>query len=499
MSSGLALKASSEIRSEKNWKVLETARSLAHENLIPYIVYRWDKFLVSAHHKLIAEKLEEASKPGAGKRILITMPPRHGKSTIVSDFFPAWYFGKYPENQMIFATYAQNFAQDWGRKVRNHLRDPLHQWIFPESKLSEDSQSNVKFSTTKGGIYVASGLDGQITGRGAHMFLVDDIFKNQQDANSPVMRKRVKEWYPGVAYTRMMPGGSIVIMATRWHDDDLIGWLIEEHQHENWEILNLPALSFGKKEDLLRRPEGEALWPAYFPKAALEKIKATLPPSQWGALYQQDPLVDSGSIFEKDWWGEINSEDIPLDSCILVQSWDTAFKETSISDFSVCVSILYNEQTGDFYLVDIFRRRISYPQLKQRAMQKAEMGWSLPFGKRGIKPSVVLVEDKASGQSLIQDLKLSIKAPLRKMKAEVDKKSRAISITPFVEGGKVFLLAGAKWRYEFIQETSRFDNAKHDDQVDAFTYALIYIRDHYMKNITKNVIPISMAKRSSWN
>jgi predicted phage terminase large subunit-like protein len=433
--------------------------ALAHQDLACYSIALWRQFELAPHHDLIIRKLE-AIERGEIKRLMIFLPPRHGKSFITSSIFPAWFLGKHPERHVIFATYGQELSDDFGRPVRNFIADRVHQEIFPNCRLSEDSTSVRRFNTTAGGAYFAVGRGGSITGRGAHLLLIDDPIKGFEEANSETVRKALHEWYASVAYTRLMPGGAIIIIQTRWHEDDLAGWLLREHSSENWDVLSLPAIA---EQDEGFRKEGEALWPGEFPLPVLQGIRTGIGGRTWASLYQQRPAAAEGVIFKRDWWQRF-SRSLTVRFDQVVQSWDTAFKRGTENDFSVCTT--WGVTGHGYYLLHLWRQRVEFPELK-RALASLEEQW---------EPHAILVEDKASGQSLIQELQLSTALPLIPVKVDSDKQTRAQAVTPLIEAGKVFLPESAPWLVDFIEEMARFPNGVHDDVVDATTQALNYLR-----------------------
>ena len=312
--------------------------ALAHEDLACYSIAQCPQFERAPHHELIISKLE-AVESGEIKRLLIFLPPRHGKSFITSSIFPAWLLGRHPQHHVVFATYGQELSDDFGRCVRNFIADPVHQAIFPNCRLSEDSTSVRRFNTTAGGAYFAVGRGGAITGRGAHLLLIDDPIKDCEEANSETVRKALHEWYASVAYTRLMPGGAIIIIQNRWHEDDLAGWLLREHANENWDVLCLPAIA---EQDEGFRKEGEPLWSEKFPLPELERTRTAIGGRAWASLYQQRPAAAEGVIFKRDWWQFFSPPPtVAFDQ--IVQSWDTAFKKGTENDFSVCTDL-----TGDF-------------------------------------------------------------------------------------------------------------------------------------------------------
>jgi predicted phage terminase large subunit-like protein len=217
---------------------------------------------------------------------MIFVPPRHGKSMLTSEHFPPWMLGRNPSQSIVCATYAQDLADDFGRKVRNQMVDPLYAQIFPACKVSPDSASVSRIATEAHGNYFAVGIGGPLTGRGANVLLIDDPHKDRADAESPVMRKRAKDWFQSVAYTRLMDNGAVILMMTRWHEDDLAGWLLKEHADEGWEVINIPA--------------DPAPWPEKFPPHELDRIRRMVGPREWSALYMQEPVPGGGGEFKRD-------------------------------------------------------------------------------------------------------------------------------------------------------------------------------------------------------
>ena len=432
--------------------------ALAHEDLACYAIAQFPQFERPHHIELILRKLE-AVECGKNKRLMIFMPPRHGKSFIANSIFPAWYLGRHPQHQVISATYGQELSDDYGRSVRNFIADPLHRAIFPNSILSEDSTAAHRFNTTGGGAYSAVGRGGSITGRGAHLLIIDDPIKDREEANSETVRRAMHEWYRSVAYTRLMPGGAIIIVETRWHQDDLGGWLLREHADENWDVLSLPAIA---EQDEGFRKEGEALWPERFPRDELKRIRAATGGAVWVSLYQQRPAAAEGAIFQRAWWRFYRQ--LPEFSQI-VQSWDTAFKTGPDNCFSVCTT--WGRAENGYYLLYMWRGRVAFPELKRVLISQAEE-W---------KPNAVLVEDRASGQSLLQELKSATAYPVLPIKVDSDKVSRAQAVTAMVEAGNVYLPEDAPWLSDYLDELACFPTGVHDDAVDSTTQALNYLRE----------------------
>ncbi len=290
------------------------------DNLAGYGTAIFPEFKPARHHKLLASKLEDVAS-GKTKRLLVFMPPRHGKSKLASEIFPAWFMGQHPTKRILALSYGQDLADVFGRSVRNYIKTPSHQAIFPDCKLSADSNSVRRFSVNSGGGYAAIGVGGATTGRGADLLLLDDLIKDREQADSPTYRDNLIDWYRSVARTRLQPGGAIVLVQTRWGVSDFPQWLMQETAHEDWQVLTLPALAL-ENDQLGRRP-GEALWPEQYSIEALAELKATLGQRDWSSLYQQHPIGDADVIFEPGWL-QFYSE-LPRRQWKIYQSWDLSF------------------------------------------------------------------------------------------------------------------------------------------------------------------------------
>jgi predicted phage terminase large subunit-like protein len=312
-------------------------RRKAQESLIAFTEFTFPEFEAGKHHRIIAEALEDV-EAGKCKRLMIFAPPRHTKSELASRRFPAWYIGRNPNKQLICTTYAQEFADDFGHDVRGIVRDESYGLVFPTVHLADDSKAKNKWRTNKGGIYIAAGIDGPITGRGAHVAMIDDPFKNRQDAFSQTNREHVWKWYTSVLRTRLMPGGAIILIMTRWHEDDLAGRLLERAKKggEQWRVISLPAMT-----------EGQPLWPEWFNLGELEAIKSTLPVEEWQALYQQDPTPDDGIYFKREWFRRYT--DLPTNLTVYM-SGDFAVSEGK-GDFT-SIFVWGVDHTGRIFVLD---------------------------------------------------------------------------------------------------------------------------------------------------
>lgn len=433
----------------------------AKDSLLAFTELTKPDFQSARHHQIVTNALEEVER-GDNDRLMIFMPPRHTKSEFASRRFPAWYLGRNSSRQVIAASYNSDLATDFGRDVRNLVADPLYNLIFPNVTLRPDSKAADRWNTNNGGVYISAGVGSGITGRGANLGIIDDPFKDRKEAESQTVRDNVWNWYRSTFYTRLMPKAAIVLTLTRWHEDDLAGRLINDMKQggDKWKIIKLPAIAEG--QDSLGRAEGEALWPEWYPIETLNQIKNVLGSYEWRALYQQRPVSEQGNIFKRSWWKI--SKEIPEKFTTKIHCWDTAFKDGTLNDFSVCLSM--GVKNGEIYILDRFKAKLEFPDLKRAAQSMAYRD----------KVDAVVIEDKASGQSLIQELRRNSNLTVIPYKVDRDKVARAYSITPMIEGGRVYLPEWGSWVDDYISCMAAFPMGEHDDDVDATTIGLSYLK-----------------------
>ena len=441
----------------------EAAFAKARDDFGVYAGLMHPRFQMARHSRMIVEQLERVER-GEIDRLMLFLPPRHGKSLLASQLYPSWYLGKHPDRSVIATSYGQELASDFGREVRRFVTDPSHRKIFPGCVVRDDSNAVHRFGLTQGGRYFATGSGGPVTGRGANLFLIDDAVKSDVAAASATERKSLQSWYENVAYTRLESGGAIVVIMTRWHESDLAGWLLREHAAENWTVVSLPAVA--EPGDALGRAEGEPLWPTRFGVERLARTREAIGGAAWCALYQQRPSAATGNIFRREWWRHHTPATLPPHFEEIVLSLDTAYSVKASADYSVGLVLGIGEL--GFFVLDLWRERCEFPEL-QRAVEMLHLKW---------KPNRILVEEKGSGMSLVQQLQTNSRLPIFPVKVDRDKVSRASAVTPLIEAGKVFLPADAEWLADFVDETASFPNAAHDDQVDALTQALNYAREY---------------------
>jgi predicted phage terminase large subunit-like protein len=360
---------------------------------------------------------------------------------------------------------------------------PAHSMIFPDCQLSPDVKGANKMATTAGGYYYSVGAAGAIVGRGANLFLIDDPIKSRQEAESERYREEVRNWYRAQVYTRLMPDNRIVIIMTRWHYDDLVGWLLSREDASDWDQLILPALAEQKEE---RREEGDALWDDFYPQKVLHKIRSVVGTREWNAQYQQTPTTSEDAIFDLDWFDRYDYQAIrpwiiairyrttlpgkrfPFGITRIVQSWDTAYKEEQINDPSSCT--IWGISPTRYYLLHRFNKRMQYPEIKKK-VKKFHEKWSAVCAKVRLGPVTVLIEDKASGQSLIQECRRS-RIPVIAIPAELNKVTRADTCSGVIEAGLVSLPKACSWSVPYETQVSQFPYARQDDDVDSTTQFL---------------------------
>ena len=418
---------------------------------------RWEP---APHLELLNDHLVRIAG-GEITRLMVYLPPRHGKSELVSKYTTAWYLGMFPDKRIILTSYEADFAAQWGRRARDLLEE--FGMVFPEPvKVKSDSSAANRWDIEghTGGM-ITAGAGGAITGKGGQLIIIDDAIKNAEQAASQTYRDRTWEWYKSTLYTRLEPNGAIVLIQTRWHEDDLGGRLLAEMQAggDVWTVINLPAIA--EENDQLGRAVGEPLWPARFPYESLMQIKRTVGSYWWSSLYQQRPAPEEGEIFRRKWWQFYTG---PPKIKEYIQSWDCSFKDEKGSDY-VCGQV-WGRNGADVYLMDWVHDRLDLPATMQ-AIKTLSHKWQLARRK--------LIEDKANGPAVIQMLQRKVPG-LVPVEPHGGKIVRARAVTPYIESGNVYLPDPSlnPRIHDFIEECSAFPKGRYDDQVDAMTQALLF-------------------------
>lgn len=413
---------------------------------------------ISAH---IARRVYEGDR-----KLIVSLPPRHGKSRLISRWTPLWFLDRFPDRHVQLISYEANYAKMWGRFVRNTAEAHRLRLRFD---VSQDSKAANEWTTTQGGGMFTAGVGGPLTGRGADLQVIDDPIKNSEQAQSEVIRNGQWDWWETTASTRLEPGATALLVMTRWHEADLAGMLLEREPGE-WEEIRLPAIA--EQDDWLGRQPGEPLWQERWALDRLEAIRRRRSAQVWASLYQQRPTPAEGGVWKRSWMRYARLEDgvlvlqdgrrYPLTTGLrsVFLTVDLAASLKSRSDWTVigCWGITNND---DLVLLDLHRARMEGPDHEPaiRAM----------MGRWGA--SVAWVERATFGLTLIQQLRRN-GIPVRELEADSDKVSRAYAATPAFEAGQVYFLAGAPWLDELLAELLAFPNSAHDDQADVVSYAV---------------------------
>ena len=431
-------------------------------NFLNFVNAMWPDFILGTHHEIIAKKLEQIAN-GEIRRLIINMPPRHTKSEFASFLFPAWMIGKNPDMKIIQATHTTELAVNFGRKIKNLIETEDYRDIFQGTELSADSKASGRWDTKRGGMYYAVGVGSNLAGRGGDLIIIDDPH-SEQTALSNNGFDQAWDWYTGGPRQRLQPGGSIVLVQTRWSEKDMTGQLIraqaKDKMADQWDIVELPAIM----------PSGEPCWPEFWSKTELEHVKASVPPYKWNAQYQQNPTAEELSILKREWWQKWTKTEVP-NLQYVIQSYDTAFSRKETADFSAITTwgVFYPQEIGGapaIILLDVRKGRWDFPELKAVANELYNF-W---------EPETVIIEAKASGMPLTQELR-QIGIPVVNFTPSKgnDKLSRVHSISPLFEA-KMVWAPDEPWADEMIEECAAFPNGQYDDLVDSMTQALMRYR-----------------------
>ena len=437
----------------------------ARSKFLNFVNEVWPTFISGRHHARMAEAFERVAR-GECKRLIINMPPRHTKSEFASYLLPAWFLGKFPHKKVIQASHTAELAVGFGRKVRNLVDSDVYHSIFPDLALQSDSKAAGRWNTSKGGDYFAIGVGGAVTGKGADVLIIDDPHSEQEAALAqinPDIYDKVYEWYTSGPRQRLQPGGSIVIVMTRWSLRDLTGQVIKSaaaRGGDDWEVIEFPAIL----------PSGNPLWPEFWSMDELSKLRQELPNSKWMAQYQQQPTSEQSAIVKREWWKIWEKEDPPPCDYIL-QTWDTAFEKNTRADYSACTTwgIWYNPDDNDLpniILLNSFKERMEWVELKKTAFQHYK-DW---------EPDSILIEKKATGAPLIYEFRaMGIPAQEFTPGKGQDKISRLNAVSDLIASGKVWV-PQTRWAEELVDEIASFPSGEHDDLADATTLALMRFR-----------------------
>jgi len=438
------------------------------------------------------------------RNLLVTMPPRHSKSTYCTQLFPAWFMLRNPSRYIMSSSFNTELAKGFGRGVREIFAHPQAQAAFPEARLAKHTRSATEWATEGGGKYFGVGLNGTTTGRPANLLIVDDPIKSREGAESMTQRNQTWDFYVSGLSTRLQPEEDgtpprQIVVLTRWHPDDVAGRLMNSYDWQDglWHHIDMPALTTEKvtklrwqlpsdhpqrktkrqcdPDDTTVEVEQEvALWPERFDVPTLKRFERQNP-RDFASLYQQQPYVKGGNLIRTDWWQTFDQQSVPTEWSSIIIGVDTAYTKTSRSDYSVAV-IAGLTANGDMYVLDVVRMRAEMPDFKRRLISLNSV-----WRGRGLRGIYIEAGAAASGATLLQELRReSALNAIAYKNGRADKITRASSIAPFIEGGRVFIPQSAPWLDDFIEECTQFPDGKHDDQVDALVIAIDQLSRQYV-------------------
>lgn len=442
-------------------------RAKAADDFMVYVNEMWPNFIHGRHHEKMARAFERVAS-GESKRLIINMPPRHTKSEFASYLLPSWFIGKFPNKKVIQTSHTAELAVGFGRKVRNLVDSANYKRIFPSLELQSDSKAAGRWATNFGGDYFAIGVGGAVTGKGADLLIIDDPHSEQEATlaeTNPEVYDKTYEWYTSGPRQRLQPGGSIVVVMTRWSKRDLTAQVLKaaaQRGGEEWEVIEFPAIL----------PSGKPLWPEFWSSQELYALKEELPSGKWQAQYMQAPTSDVSAIVKREWWRKWEGERPP--SCeFIIQSWDTAFLKSERADYSACTTwgVFYqDDDTGkpqsNIILLNALKQRMEFPELKQKAYEEFKQ-W---------EPDSIIVEAKAAGSPLIFELR-RMGIPVQEFTPSKgqDKIARLNSVADIFASGRVWV-PNTYWAEELVEEVASFPSGEHDDLVDSMTQALLRYR-----------------------
>ena len=464
----MSIKDKMELLDDLELRESRARLAAAQDNMLGFASAVYPGFKIGPHHRKLAKIFTDVIE-GRKKRVIINIAPRMGKSEFSSYLFPAYFLGKYPHKKIIMGTHTAGLSEDFGRRIRNLLDTEEYREIFPQTFVADDQKAAGKWSTGAGGQYYAAGVGGALAGRGADLFVIDDPHSEQDvKTNSRLAFDTAWSWFQTGPLQRLMPGGAIIVIMTRWSLLDLTGRLIayqaKNPEAEPWEIVELPAILHEDTDN------EKSLWPEQWPLATLKSTKAALDPKYWNAQYMQQPTAENSAIVSRKMW-RIWEGDEPPRCDYVIQSWDTAFEVKNNSDYSACTTwgVFYNEEENDtpqVILLDAFKDRMTFPDLKATAL-KHWKEW---------EPDAFIVEKKAAGAPLIQELR-NMGIPVQEFSPSRgnDKLVRLNAVADLFSSGKVWA-PDTRWAREVIEEMAAFPVGEHDDFVDTTTQALLRFR-----------------------
>ena len=438
-------------------------QSIARDSFLDFVKHVYPGYKVGPHHLKLAQIFEDIAK-GLKKRVIVNIAPRHGKSELISYLAPAWFLGKYPEKKIIMSSHTADLAVNFGRRVRNLVGSENYRDIFPQIELQADSKSASRWGTNFNGEYFAIGVGGALAGRGADLFIIDDPHSEQEaKTGRPDVFLPAWEWFQSGPLQRLMPGGAIIVVMTRWSKLDLTGQIVTQMNREDgvdkWEVIEFPAIT----------DNNEALWPDFWPVEELLAKKAALDVRYWNAQYMQNPTSEEGALIKREWWKFWDREDPP--QCdFIIMSLDAAQETNNRSDYNALTTwgVFYNEETNNhaIILLNSIKRRMEYPDLKKMVLEEYKE-W---------EPDAFMVEKKSNGAPLYQEFRrMGIPCQEFTPGKGQDKIARVNAVSDLFASGIVYA-PDRRWAKEVIEECNDFPSGANDDLVDSTTLALLRFR-----------------------
>ena len=445
----------------------EMIKKAGQKDFLTFVDHVYPGYKVGPHHKRLARIFEEIAS-GAKKRVIVNIAPRHGKSELISYLAPAWFLGNYPHKKVIMASHTADLAVNFGRRVRNLVAADSYKEIFPQIELQQDSKSASRWGTNFNGEYFAIGVGGALAGRGADLFIIDDPHSEQEarQGRSDVFLP-AWEWFQSGPLQRLMPGGAIIVVMTRWSKLDLTGQIVnhmvQNDEADQWELVEFPAiLNTGMDNE-------KPLWPEFWPLEELNAKKMGMDPRYWQAQYMQDPTAEEGALIKREWW-EIWDKDDPPDCEFVIMSLDAAQEANNRADYNALTTwgVFFNENTNNYniILLNSIKKRLEFPELKKLVFQEYKE-W---------EPDAFIVEKKSNGAALYQELR-RMGLPVSEFtpgKGQ-DKISRVNAVSDLFSSGIVWA-PDKRWAKDVIEECNDFPAGANDDLVDSTTQALLRFR-----------------------
>ena len=445
----------------------QTQLTARQTSFMPFIKHVYPGYKVGPHHRHLAQIFEDIAN-GVKKRVIVNIAPRHGKSELISYLAPAWFLGKHPHKKVIMASHTADLAVNFGRRVRNLVGSDPYQEIFQNVKLQADSKSASRWGTNYNGEYFAIGVGGALAGRGADLFIIDDPH-SEQDAKlgKPDVFLPAWEWFQSGPIQRLMPGGAIIVVMTRWSKLDLTGQIVNQmvknDDVDEWEVVEFPAIM----ED--KNGEEKSLWPEFWPLEELQSKRASLDPRYWQAQYIQNPTSEEGALLKREWWKTWEYDNPP--TCeFIIMSLDAAQEKNNRADYNALTTwgVFFNEEVDNYniILLNAIKKRLEFPELKELVLQEYA-DW---------EPDAFIVEKKSNGAALYQEMRrMGIPVGEFTPGKGQDKISRVNSVADLFHSGIVWA-PEKRWAQEVIEECNDFPSGANDDLVDATTLAIARFR-----------------------